>query len=111
MSADSRARETWWSGSSGTIGGPTGVCSGATRAMSWPSCVRTSCALAAMARAVSAPVDVDQLAALRALRRGFCDVQVLKVVDLASHNAGRDPAAAGAGVQGHLLEGVVPPQT
>jgi hypothetical protein len=38
---------------------------------------------------VSAPVDVDQLAALRALRRGFGDVQVLKVV-----KAREDPLAA-----------------
>lgn len=30
---------------------------------------------------MNAPVDVDQLAALRALRRGFGDVQVLEVVE------------------------------
>jgi hypothetical protein len=30
---------------------------------------------------VSATLDPDQLAALRALRRGFSDVQVLEVVD------------------------------
>jgi hypothetical protein len=44
--------------------------------------------------AMSATVDLDQLAALRALRRGSGDVQVLKVVD---HQPGRDPAP----VQGH----------
>jgi hypothetical protein len=30
---------------------------------------------------MNAPIDVDQLAALRALRRGFGDVQVLEVVE------------------------------
>ena len=30
---------------------------------------------------MSAPVDADQLAALRALRRGFGDVQVLEVIE------------------------------
>jgi hypothetical protein len=38
---------------------------------------------------VSAPVDRDQLAALRRLREAFGDVQALEVVDL---EAGRDPA-------------------
>ena len=38
---------------------------------------------------MSAPVDLDQLAALRALRRRFGDVQVLEVVD---QTPDRDPA-------------------
>jgi hypothetical protein len=38
---------------------------------------------------MSAPVDVDQLAALRALRRRFGEVQVLEVVE---SEPGRDPA-------------------
>jgi hypothetical protein len=37
---------------------------------------------------MSAPVDVDQLAAPQALRRGFGDAQVLEVTD----QPGRDPA-------------------
>ncbi len=37
---------------------------------------------------MSAPLDRDQLAALRALRRGFGDVQVLEVVE----EPDRDPA-------------------
>jgi hypothetical protein len=47
---------------------------------------------------VSPTVDVDQLAALRALRRGFGDVQVLEVVG----RPGRDPAP-GQGDQGELF--------
>jgi hypothetical protein len=48
---------------------------------------------------VDAPLDPDQLAALRALRRGFGDVQVLEVVD----QPGRDPAPVQA-TQAALFE-------
>jgi hypothetical protein len=48
---------------------------------------------------VSAPVDRDQLAALRRLREAFGDVQVLEVVDL---EAGRDPAVQAS--QGELFD-------
>jgi hypothetical protein len=51
---------------------------------------------------VSATVDREQLAALRTLRRGFGDVQVLEVLDLAP---GRDPAPVQAS-QGELFEEV-----
>ena len=54
---------------------------------------------------MSAPVDLDQLTALRALRRGFGDVQVLEVVD----QPGRDPAPAQAS-QPALFEEVTPDQ-
>jgi hypothetical protein len=40
---------------------------------------------------MSAPVDLDQLAALRPLRRGFGDVQVL-VLEVLEREPGRDPA-------------------
>jgi hypothetical protein len=49
---------------------------------------------------MSAAVDVDQLAALRALRRGFGEVQVLEVVEA---KPGRDPAPVQAS-QGELFE-------
>jgi hypothetical protein len=52
---------------------------------------------------VSVPLGPDQLAALRALRRRFGDVQVLEVVD----QPGRDPAPVQA-TQGQLFEGVSP---
>jgi hypothetical protein len=44
-------------------------------------------------------VDLDQLAALRALRRGLGDdqVQVLDVVELVDHQPGRDPAPVPTG--------------
>jgi hypothetical protein len=54
---------------------------------------------------MSAPVDLDQLAALRALRRGFGDVQVLEVVD----QPARDPAPVQAD-QDALFEEVTPDQ-
>jgi hypothetical protein len=57
-------------------------------------------------RAISAPVDPDQLAALRALRRGFGDVQVLEVLD---GQPGRDPAPVQAS-QEALFEEVTPAQ-
>jgi hypothetical protein len=47
---------------------------------------------------MSVTVDRDQLAALRALRRGFGDVQVLEVVD----QPARDPAPVQAS-QGALF--------
>jgi len=49
---------------------------------------------------MSARVDLDQLAALRALRRGFGDVQFLEVVE---SEPGRDPAPVQAS-QGALFE-------
>jgi hypothetical protein len=45
-------------------------------------------------------VDLDQLAALRALRRGFGDVQILEVVEL---EPSRDPGLDEA-TQGELFE-------
>ena len=54
---------------------------------------------------MSATVDVDQLAALRALRRAFGEVQVLKVVD---QQPGRDPAPVQA-TQAALFEEQQPP--
>jgi hypothetical protein len=52
---------------------------------------------------MNARVDLDQLAALRALRRGFGEVQVLEVVD----QPGRDPAPVQTD-QGALFEEVTP---
>jgi hypothetical protein len=54
---------------------------------------------------MSATVDLDQLAALLALRRGFGDVQVLEVVG----RPGRHPAP-GQGDQGELFEEVTSDQ-
>jgi hypothetical protein len=53
-----------------------------------------------MSEGSRATVDREQLAALRALRRGFGDVQVLEVVEL---EPGRDPAPVQAS-QGELFE-------
>jgi hypothetical protein len=49
---------------------------------------------------MTATVDLAQLAALRCLRRGFGDVQVLEVVE---HQPGRDPAPVQA-TQGELFD-------
>jgi hypothetical protein len=52
---------------------------------------------------MTATVDLEQLAALRALRRGFGHVQVLEVVE----EPGRDPAPVQAD-PGALFEEVTP---
>lgn len=45
---------------------------------------------------MSVPLGPDQLAALRALRRGFGDVQVLEVVDQPGRNTAPVQASQGA---------------
>jgi hypothetical protein len=49
-------------------------------------------------------IDLEQLAALRTLRRAFGDVQILEVID----HPGRDPAAFWTGYQGGLLDEMAP---